>query len=177
MTISYPLAVPSRNPKTFTLKSRNVVGINTAPGSLVAQRNDRSARSAVLALSAGLLCLAATGQALGSTELFLGCAVLAMGAINNVFSKNGQVALGVTYMTGALVRIGEGLAAWLNGTRGKSGALPSLLLWASLAGGGLTGALAFLHWQQQTPWIACGWALALVLAALLLDRSEGQSAS
>lgn len=38
MAITYPLAMQSRNPKAFTLKSRNVVGINTAPTSLVAQR-------------------------------------------------------------------------------------------------------------------------------------------
>lgn len=35
---------------------------------------------------------------------------LAMGAENNVFERNGEVSIGVTYMTGSLV--GSGSASW-----------------------------------------------------------------
>jgi uncharacterized membrane protein YoaK (UPF0700 family) len=36
--------------------------------------------------------------------------VLAMGALNNTFLRGGEVSVGLTYMTGALVKIGQGIA-------------------------------------------------------------------
>ena len=150
-----------------------VVGVTA--GSLVAGRFAATRKSAVLTLSATLLVAAAIGQTLGSTAAFLGAAVLAMGAINNVFRKDGEVALGVTYMTGALVRMGEGLAGLLSRSgKGCKGALPSMILWASLATGGLLGGLAFLGWPQGAPWLACGWGLLLVVAARRIERSAPQ---
>ena len=150
-----------------------VVGVTA--GSLVAGRFAATRKSAVLTLSATLLVAAAIGQTLGSTAAFLGAAVLAMGAINNVFRKDGEVALGVTYMTGALVRMGEGLAGLLSRSgKGRRGALPSMILWASLATGGLLGGLAFLGWPQGAPWLACGWGLLLVVAARRIERSAPQ---
>jgi hypothetical protein len=123
-----------------------------------------------------LLVVAATGQATGSTATFLGGAVLAMGAINNVFRRDGEVALGVTYMTGALVRIGEGLAGWLGGSgRGRKGLMPSLLLWASLASGAMIGALVFLGNPLVAPWLGCLWGLALVISAARMQRRKDQS--
>ncbi len=150
--------------------------LGVALGALVAERYGERRRMAVLTLSTTMLVIAATGQAAGSTPTFLGGAVLAMGAINNVFRRHGEVTLGVTYMTGALVRIGEGLAGWLGGSgRGRKGMMPSLLLWASLAGGGMLGALAFLGNPLAAPWLACLWGLALVIAATRMRRREGQS--
>ena len=52
---------------------------------------------------------------LGSTVGFLAASALAMGMANNVFTKDGEVTVGVTYMTGALVRFGQGLAARMSG--------------------------------------------------------------
>ena len=145
-------------------------------GALVAEWAGARRRSAVLALSAGLLLVAADGAALGSAEVFLGAAVLAMGSINNVFRKQGEVALGVTYMTGALVRVGEGLAALLNRRiKGRRSALPSLLLWGSLSAGGLLGALAFLNLGGWAPWIAAAWVAVLSLFARTIERAEAQS--
>lgn len=149
--------------------------LGVAAGALVAERWVTRRKTAVLALSSALLVVAAGGHAMGSAAAFLGGAVLAMGAINNVFRKDGGVALGVTYMTGALVRMGEGLAGWLSGSgRARKGAIPSMILWASLACGGLLGALAFLGWPQGAPWLACLWAFALMLAALRIERRETQ---
>jgi len=151
-----------------------IVGV--AAGALVAERCGQRRKSAVLALSAGLLAMAGAGAAMGQPLAFLGCAVLAMGAINNVFRKQGEVALGVTYMTGALVRVGEGLAALLNPRiKGRKSALPSLLLWASLSGGGLLGALAFLNLGGSAPWLATAWLVALTLAARAIERRDPQS--
>ena len=144
--------------------------LGVALGAMVADRLDRRHKSGVIALCAALLLAGALAGSLGSTAGFLGLSVLAMGALNNVFRQRGEVALGVTYMTGALVRVGEGLAGWLAGTgRGRKGLLPSLLLWASLSLGGLIGALCFLRLGDVAPWLAAGW---LALLALAARRSE-----
>jgi len=134
-------------------------------GAVVAEHTRRHRQSTVLGLCTVLLLLAAVGHALGSTALFLGGSVLAMGAINNVFRRDGGVALGVTYMTGALVRMGEGLAALLTGQKGRKGALPSLILWSSLAAGGLGGALASRALPDVVPWTSPAILLALLLFA------------
>jgi uncharacterized membrane protein YoaK (UPF0700 family) len=64
-----------------------------------------------------------------------------MGLANNVFVRAGEVTVGVTYMTGALVRFGQGVAARVSGqslasTRGY-GLLWSALALGAAAGGGL----------------------------------------
>jgi uncharacterized membrane protein YoaK (UPF0700 family) len=86
--------------------------------------------------------------------------VLAMGALNNTFQKDGEVSVGLTYMTGALVRLGQGLAAKALGSGGK-GWEGWLLLWLGLALGAVAGAYALTQWPQQALWLAAGWALAL----------------
>ena len=107
---------------------------------------------------------------------FLGASVLAMGALNNVFRRNGEVAVGVTYMTGALVRFGQGLATRI--TRGDpSGRLAAGWLWLGLAAGAVFGGLAFETLRGVTPWIAAGGGLALLGAAWRIERVPDQSLS
>ncbi len=102
------------------------------------QRQGRP-KQKLLAMVTVLLALAAGAQASGRSLLFLAAAATAMGIANNVFSRAGEVTVGVTYMTGALVRFGQGLAARMAGqpavaTRGYG------LLWAALASGAASGA-------------------------------------
>ena len=94
---------------------------------------------------------------------------MAMGLANNVFARDGEVTVGVTYMTGALVRFGQGVAARLAGeplasTRGYG------LLWGALALGAATGGGLCLNapvWAAGTAALA---ALALWLFALRVER-------
>lgn len=109
--------------------------------------------AAVLGAGTGLL---AAGQAIP----FLVCSALAMGLANNVFARDGEVTVGVTYMTGALVRFGQGIAARLGGrtldsTRGYG------WLWSALALGAASGGALCL----VTPKLAAG---AGFVAALVL---------
>lgn len=136
--------------------------LGVAMGAVVAEHTLRHRKSTVLGLCCALLALAAVGHALGSTAAFLGGSVLAMGAINNVFRRDGGVALGITYMTGALVRMGEGLASLLTGQKGRKGAVASMILWASLASGAVGGALASNAVPGVVPWTS-----PLILLALL----------
>lgn len=152
--------------------------IGVALGALLADRFETRRKSAVLGFAALLLMAAAAAQSAGFALGLLGGAVLAMGAINNVFRKSGEVALGVTYMTGALVRVGEGLAGLLKpGAQQRRGALPSLILWASLSTGGLVGALVYLNAHIVAAWLGALWVVILALFALRIETRIETGAS
>jgi len=143
-------------------------------GALLADWAGERRKSMVTALAALLLGCAAVCRQLGSAEGFLAFTVFAMGVLNNSFRQNGEVAVGVTYMTGALVRFGQGLAARLRGTP-REGWLANGGLWLSLALGALCGAASFAGWAAVSGWIAFGLACAVVLGALRIERRAAQS--
>ena len=87
--------------------------------------------------------------------------VLAMGATNATFERDGEVSIGVTYMTGTLVKIGQHLAQTVAG-RERWGWLPYLLLWSGFLVGAGLGALAFPLWGLAS--LAAAVAGALVAA-------------
>jgi uncharacterized membrane protein YoaK (UPF0700 family) len=117
----------------------------------------------------GVVVLLAAAAGLGMAglgTLAVGFTLLAMGMENTVFQREGQVSIGLTYMTGTLVKLGQALSrihhagqlwAWV----------PHLLLWAGLVGGAGLGVLAYLDWGLLALWIAAGIGLALALVASL----------
>jgi len=130
-------------------------------GAIVAARAGVQRKFVVLALVAALL----TGAAIVDTPAIqLALLVLAMGALNNTFQKDGEVSVGLTYMTGALVRMAQGLAARLMGT-GGAGWESWLLLWLGLALGAVSGAFALTSLPEVALWLAAGWALLLAVRA------------
>lgn len=135
---------------------------------LLAARAEARRKVIVLALVTLLLTGAALARLLGATAAMLAFLVLAMGALNNTFQRDGAVSVGLTYMTGALVRFAQGLAARISGTGGEGWA-NWLMLWLGLAMGAATGAYALLAWPQVALWLASGWALTLVLVARRLS--------
>ena len=100
----------------------------------------------------------------GRTAVLLGLLVLAMGALNNTFQRDGEVSVGLTYMTGALVRFAQGLAAKVLGN-GGAGWESWLMLWLGLALGAVAGAFALLTWPAYALWLPAVWALVLALLA------------
>lgn len=140
-------------------------------GALLAIRAGPRRKPAVLALVTVLLLAAAAFRASGHPHLGIAGLVLAMGAINNTFQRGGEVAIGVTYMTGALVRMGQGLAASLAGQPGGDWK-GFLMLWSGLAAGAVCGALAWLRWEEGCLWLAAGWAAAMVAVALRLPAES-----
>jgi uncharacterized membrane protein YoaK (UPF0700 family) len=141
-------------------------------GALVAEAGGARRKTRVLALCAGLLTVAAALDPVSRIG-FLAASVLAMGALNNAFRRNGEVAVGVTYMTGALVRFGQGLAAWATGRDGAA-RLSAGLLWLGLAAGATAGAFAFTAVRPLAPWVAVGGSLLLLLAAWRIERGTAQ---
>ena len=146
--------------------------LGVAGGALLAARAGDRRKVVVLGMVAALLGLAALSHGL----LLLALLVLAMGALNNTLQRGGEVAVGLTYMTGALVRLGQGLAARINGTGGE-GWSGWLLLWCGLALGAVAGAAAWLHWHDAALWLASGWGLLLALAASRLPSDQAAAAS
>ncbi len=126
-----------------------------------------------LGVVALLLALAALAASLGRERVALALATLALGAANTVLQRVGTISIGVTYMTGTLVRLGCGIAAALLGGP-RWGWVPYLLLWLSLLGGSVTGALLFPVLGLLGLWLAAGYcALLAALVAIGGGRTPG----
>lgn len=156
-------------PQTAAIPALLIAGfvLGVFGGALLAAKAGARRKFAVLALVAALLLAAALSPWI---ELTLALLVLAMGALNNTFQKDGEVSVGLTYMTGALVRFGQGLAAKVLGTGGK-GWDGWLMLWLGLALGAVAGAYALTQWPAIALWLAALWAAALALFARRLTVS------
>lgn len=124
--------------------------------------------AATLGVSA-LLIAAAVANLFDFNRIVIGCLCLAMGASNAIFRREGEVSIGVTYMTGTLVKLGHRLADALRGSDDAPW-LPYLLLWAALVIGGIAGALSFLWSPDASLW---GVAAASVALAAVTYRLTG----
>jgi uncharacterized membrane protein YoaK (UPF0700 family) len=127
-----------------------IVGVMT--GTLVSGRDGNRTRLVLLVVAA-LLAAATLSDALGAAQLGIFIAAAAMGAENATFARDGDVQIGLTYMTGTLVKFGQRLTRALQG-RARSEWLPFLMLWCGLIAGGLLGALAFKKLGFGALWFA-----------------------
>src|SRR5882757_10895212 len=114
----------------------------------------------VLLAEALLLVVAALAYSFGQPNVAIGAIVLAMGLENAVFQIRGGAGLGLTYVTGALVKVGQLIAAALTGGA-RWAWTPNLLLWAALVAGYVCGALAYQWLNLAAIWFAAGSALGL----------------
>jgi uncharacterized membrane protein YoaK (UPF0700 family) len=117
-----------------------VVGV--VIGSLIGRRAGRHQRSSVIVLVAATLMLAALLSIVGQPRAALGLMALAMGAENAIFEAEGEVQIGLTYMTGTLVKFGQRLGTALSGGD-RWGWLPYAMLWLGLVAGAVVGAVMF----------------------------------
>jgi uncharacterized membrane protein YoaK (UPF0700 family) len=122
-------------------------------GALTARAFGESRRSPVLVLEAVLLASGAALLMLGFDTAGVTAVAMAMGAENAVFQRNGDIAIGLTYMTGALVKAGQRIAGALVG--GEPSDWPRyVLLWLGLAAGGALGALTYVTVGASALWLA-----------------------
>jgi uncharacterized membrane protein YoaK (UPF0700 family) len=120
-------------------------------------------RPTVVLLLVGLLLAAAAGlDTFGLSRLAVVAMGLAMGAENAVFAQDGEVHIGLTYMTGTLVKMGHRIAAAIMG--GNATAWVSyFLLWFGLAAGAVLGATLYPYFHLRSLWLAslaafvCSW--------------------
>jgi uncharacterized membrane protein YoaK (UPF0700 family) len=139
-------------------------------GSLVGRAaGPRRQPARVLGFVTVLLLLATLAlEAGGLIPAVLGLAA-AMGAKNTVFAEDGEVKIGLTYMTGALVRIGKRIAtAMVGGNRWSW--LEPLALFSAMLSGAVLGALAQTGLGPRALWIATLVSLLLTLTARGMQR-------
>ena len=143
--------------------------LGAAAGSLIGHGAGAKRRSAVLAAVAGILALAALFGAMAIPAAAAGLMAFAMGAENATFEEGGETRIAVTYMTGALVKMGQRLAALARG-ESADGFVAYALLWAGLVAGAAAGAAAFMAMGVDALWLAAALAMLLALTAGLVDR-------
>lgn len=122
-------------------------------------------RSLSLGFVALLLLAAATSISFGAPPLVTGVLMaVGMGALNTVFAGNGESTFGITYMTGALVKLGQGVvAAFTGGSR--TGWIRYLLMWCSIAIGAFAGATILTGaGAAAATWVAAGLATLAAVA-------------
>jgi len=134
-------------------------------GTLLGSRFEARRPAAVLFLIALLIAAAALAEGQGAPMLAIGLLAVAMGSENAVFEAAGEVRIGLTYMTGSLVRIGNGIAGAIlrRPDRGWTG---YLLLWIGFVAGAVIGALAYGFGETASLWSASGAALLLAFTSL-----------
>ncbi len=142
--------------------------IGVIAGVLLGREGWRWRRVAVLSLVALLLAAAALLSGMGSSAA-PAFAALGMGAINAVFQRDGDIGIGVTYLTGALVKMGQRIAAAIRGGPAWDFA-PYLMLWVSLTAGAVLGAVCYGRFGGVALWFPAGASAAIAAMLALRDR-------
>jgi uncharacterized membrane protein YoaK (UPF0700 family) len=140
-------------------------------GAVVGRGAGRRRSLAVLGLVAGLLGIAPILAAMDARTAALGAVAVAMGVENNVFVREGEVSIGVTYMTGTLVKLGQTLARAVMGGEPLAW-LPYLLLWLGLVAGAVGGAFAYPRLGLGALWLGAAGAAVLAVVSLGV-RTDG----
>ncbi|PCC29065.1 hypothetical protein CIK76_09015 [Glutamicibacter sp. BW80] len=143
-----------------------VLGVMLA--TLLSARARRYRRPRVMYLSATLLLCAAVLGAAGN--VLTACLLAAaMGAVNVSYTRSGEVSLGLTYMTGTLVKLGQHLAGALSGAN-RALWVPYAILWAMITLGSVCGAFAYLQLGLSALWLVAGGMLAWASLGLWRER-------
>jgi uncharacterized membrane protein YoaK (UPF0700 family) len=143
-----------------------------AAGSLIVLGRGAHRQSRVLLVEALLLAAAALCYTLGFSDVAIAAIVLAMGLENAVFQIDGGAGLGLTYVTGALVKVGQLAAIALTGGPRWAWA-PNLALWAALVMGSLCGALAYAFGLPNVAVAAIVLAMGLENAVFQIEGGAG----
>lgn len=163
----------------FALIALGIIGafvVGVMLGSVAAGKGDEKSGFRVLTLVAALLGLAAICAASGMAAPAIALMAAAMGAENSVFLRDGEVSIGLTYMTGTLVKFGQRLAGALQGGPRFAWA-PYLMLWLGLIAGAFSGAASYAHFALNSLWFAsfAAAALALLMRVWSPHKSSVQS--
>jgi uncharacterized membrane protein YoaK (UPF0700 family) len=147
-----------------------VLGVTS--GSLIGRHNILPAgkrQSLILVIIAVLLFAAPLFADAGLLLPALCLAAFCMGAENTLFEREGSVSFGLTYMTGALVKIGQGIATMFSGGARLTW-LPYLILWLGLVSGAAIGAVLFGLIGIKSLWLPAAISLMIAAWACAADR-------
>lgn len=145
--------------KTIGIIALFVVGVFI--GALVRRTWDQRALYLFLCLTA---LAASIFVAFGVGAGTMMCLSFTVGAMNNMFLRNGTVSVPLTYVTGTLVKTAQCLADAVLGGNRRRWIVP-LVQWLSLLCGALAGALCYRWLELHSVWIVTAW---IAAAGLLL---------
>jgi uncharacterized membrane protein YoaK (UPF0700 family) len=98
--------------------------------------------------------------------------VLAMGALNAALHRSGSLTLSLTYVTGTLVKFGQGLGDAVAGRVRGWDWVAQAAPWAGLIAGGIVGAAARARIGEAVAWLPCLMAAALAAWSARLPAAE-----
>ncbi|MGN7294366.1 YoaK family protein [Rhizobium sp. SAFR-030] len=130
----------------------------------------------IFGVLAGVSILLATASLLGEPSLHLPrfyLVVLAMGMVNAAVEHIEGLPIGLTYVTGALSRLGRGIGAFIMGERRLDWGI-QLVPWLGMVSGAMTGAVIGIAMPQFALFIAAMLSLAVALSTLMLRRALHQ---
>jgi uncharacterized membrane protein YoaK (UPF0700 family) len=138
-------------------------------GRIIRHYHKNMPSTAVLVFMSAALSVAGLAYEVNTPAVALPLMVIAMGAANNIFVREGEVSIGVTYMTGALVKLGQRLAGSLLGEKDTAWR-PYLFLWAGLVFGAILGAAGFTFLDLRSLWGGTLLCLALTVTFWRRER-------
>ncbi|MCO5732905.1 YoaK family protein [Rhizobium sp. SSA_523] len=124
----------------------------------------------VLGCVALLLALAALMQDEQLRLLRFYCVVLSMGMVNATVEHIEGLPIGLTYVTGALSRLGRGMGRYLMGERSLDWSIQAIP-WLGMISGAITGAALGIILADKALFVAAGLALAIALVSLRIRRA------
>jgi len=111
-------------------------------------------RESIMLVVTALLVAAATLASLMPGPIVLIFLAMAMGCENGILNREGEVTVGVTYMSGALVKMGQKLAGALMGDPDRWSWTLYLMLWLGFLAGVVMGAASHVRWGWTALWLA-----------------------
>lgn len=142
-------------------------------GSLFAYRGSRNRGCTVLVVVTILLAAAALFHSGDYQIVAVAFTAMAMGAINCIFvGSSGEVTTGVTYMTGTLVKMGQGIARNLV-SDDKISWGGYVWLWLGLLSGAILGAAVYPYMGLSALWFAALASLIIAIVATRMHLGEG----
>ncbi|MFE3290799.1 YoaK family protein [Rhodococcus sp. NPDC059234] len=136
-------------------------------GSVLGRRAAGRRGPTVLGLVAVLLAFAAVVHPFAPTQVIVTALALAMGVENTVFEGSEQASISLTYMTGTLVKLGQGIGGALTGGP-RWGWVRFAVLWLGLVLGVVAGAAVHRWIGLAGLWLAAVTALGLAVASARL---------
>ncbi len=98
--------------------------------------------------------------------------VLAMGGLNAAMHRAGDIRVNLTFVTGALVRLGEGIGDYLVGRAQGWGWAEQALPWIGILGGAIIAAAAKIGIGWEVHWLPVGLAGFLLLVSIPIWSPE-----
>lgn len=98
--------------------------------------------------------------------------VLAMGALNAAMHRAGNIPVSLTFVTGVLVRFGQGLGDFLMRRARGWNWLVQAIPWAGLIAGATCGGAAYVRIGEAVIWVPVGFASLLAAYSVMIPQPD-----